>query len=198
MNILQNKKHEMKLRTKKPALILIDIQKAFLDEEYWGGNRNNKNAEVICGKILDKWRALNLPLFHIRHSSSNLKSKLNKTNKGFEFNDHVLPIKNEPIITKEVNSAFIGTDLKEQLDNLNINTLVIVGITTNHCVSTTTRMAGNFGYETYLISDATASFDRIGINGEKYDSETIHLTTLANLNEEFATVWSFEKLMSII
>lgn len=59
-------------------------------------------------------------------------------------------------------------------------------------------MAGNFGYETYLISDATATFDRIGINGEKYDSEIIHLTTLANLNEEFATVWSLEKLMTEI
>ena len=59
-------------------------------------------------------------------------------------------------------------------------------------------MAGNFGYKTYLISDATATFDRIGINGEKYDSEIIHLTTLANLNEEFATVWNYKKLMDKI
>ena len=59
-------------------------------------------------------------------------------------------------------------------------------------------MAGNFGYKTYLISDATATFDRIGINGEKYDSEIIHLTTLANLNEEFATIWNYEKLMDKI
>ncbi|UOX35555.1 cysteine hydrolase [Flavobacterium sediminilitoris] len=188
----------MNLRKKNPALILIDVQKAFLDEEYWGGNRNNKNAEAICGQILNQWRKLNLPVFHIRHSSTNLNSKLHISNEGFQFNEHVTPLKNEPIITKNVNSAFIGTDLKEQLDNLNINTLVIVGITTNHCVSTTTRMAGNFGYETYLISDATATFDRIGINGEKYDSEIIHLTTLANLNEEFATVWSLEKLMTEI
>mgnify|MGYP000070700918 FL=1 len=188
----------MKLRNQKPALILIDVQKAFLNEDYWGGNKNNKNAEALCGKILEKWRELNLPLFHIRHSSKNLKSKLNPLDKGFEFNDAVLPMKNETIITKNVNSAFIGTNLKEQLDDLNIDTLVIVGLTTNHCVSTTTRMAGNFGYKTYLISDATATFDRIGINGEKYDSETIHLTTLASLNLEFATVWNFEKLMSEI
>ncbi|WP_375560165.1 cysteine hydrolase family protein [Bernardetia sp. OM2101] len=188
----------MKLRDNNPALILVDVQKAFMDEEYWGGNRNNKSAEIVCGKILDKWRELDLPIFHIRHSSTNLKSKLNPSNKGFEFNENVTPLEKEPIITKEVNSAFIGTDLKEQLDKLSIDTLVIVGITTNHCVSTTTRMAGNFGYETYLISDATATFDRIGINGEKYDSETIHLTTLANLNDEFATVWNFKKLISKI
>ena len=46
----------MKLQDKKPALILVDVQKAFLDEEYWGGNRNNKDAELVCGKILKKWR----------------------------------------------------------------------------------------------------------------------------------------------
>ncbi len=188
----------MKFREKKPALILIDIQKAFLDEEYWGGNRNNKNAEIICGKILNKWRELNLPLFHIRHSSTDTKSKLHRLNNGFEFNENVIPLENETIITKNVNSAFIGTDLKTKLDSANIDTLVIIGITTNHCVSTTTRMAGNFGYETYLISDATACFDRIGINGERYDAETIHLTTLANLLDEFATVWDFEKLMNEI
>ncbi|MDO5616906.1 MAG: cysteine hydrolase family protein [Cruoricaptor ignavus] len=188
----------MKLREKNPALILIDVQKAFLDEDYWGGNRNNKEAEKICGKILDKWRELNLPIFHVRHSSVNPNSKLHKENHGFEFNENVLPKNDEIIITKNVNSAFIGTDLKNRIDSDKINTLVIVGITTNHCVSTTTRMAGNYGYETYLISDATATFDRIGINGEKYDSEIIHQTTLANLNDEFVIVWNSEKLLNEI
>lgn len=145
---------------------------------------------------MEKWRELNLPVFHIRHSSLNPDSKLHETHTGFEFNDYVLPKNNEPVITKQVNSAFIGTNLKEHLDQQDINTLVIIGITTNHCVSTTTRMAGNFGYETYVISDATATFDRIGIHGEKYDSELIHLTSLANLNDEFATVWNSEKLLN--
>ena len=190
-----NKKPKMKLRKHNPALILVDIQKGFENEDYWGGNRNNKDAEVICGRILRKWRELNLPIFHIRHSSTNPNSKLHKQNAGFDFNENVLPQENEPIITKSVNSAFIGTNLKEQLDGLGITTLVIVGLTTNHCVSTTVRMSGNFGYETYLISDATATFDRIGVNDEKYDSEIIHLTTLANLNEEFATILDSKELM---
>ncbi len=43
----------MTLKYKKPALLLIDIQKAFLDKEYWGGNRNNKDAELVSGKILN-------------------------------------------------------------------------------------------------------------------------------------------------
>lgn len=185
----------MNLRDSKPALLLIDIQKGFLDEKYWGGRRNNKDAEETSGIILKKWRELNLPIFHIRHSSVNPQSNLHESDPGFQFNDHVLPLDDEPVITKNVNSAFIGTDLKERIDRLGIDTLVIVGITTNHCVSTTTRMAGNFGYKTYIISDATAAFDRVGINGEKYDAELIHLTALANLNEEFATVWNSEKLL---
>ena len=185
----------MNLRQKNAALILIDVQKAFQNDAYWGGNRNNKNAEQVCGEILQKWRELHLPIFHIRHSSTNPHSLLHASNPGFQFHESVLPTSDETVITKNVNSAFIGTDLKEKLDLQKIKTLVIAGITTNHCVSTTTRMAGNFGYETYLISDATASFDRIGVNGEKFDAEIIHQTALANLNEEFAIVWNSEKLM---
>ena len=185
----------MKLRDKKPALILIDIQKGFLDEKYCGGNRNNKEAERISGRILNRWRELNLPVFHIRHSSANPKSKLHESDSGFEFNDHVLPQNDEDIITKNVNSAFIGTELKEKLDVRKINTLVILGITTNHCVSTTARMAGNFGYETYVVSDATAAFDRMGVHGEKYDAELVHRMALANLHEEFASILTAEELL---
>lgn len=188
----------MKLRKKNPALLLVDVQKGFQDEAYWGGNRNNKGAEIICGKILNTWRALDLPVFHVRHSSINPESRLHKTHKGFEFDENVLPEAGEPVITKNVNSAFIGTNLKELLDEQNIHTLIIAGLTTNHCVSTTTRMAGNYGFETYLIADATATFDRMGMHGERFDSETVHQISLASLSGEFATIRTFDKLMEEI
>ena len=95
---------------------------------------------------------------------------------------------NEPVIRKNVNSAFIGTNLKEQIDKAGVTQLVIVGLTTDHCVSTTTRMAGNFGYQTFLVSDATATFNKKGMRGENYSAELIHETALASLNNEFATV----------
>lgn len=186
----------MKLNKKNTALILVDIQKAFDDEEYWGGNRNNKDAEQNCKLILEKWRELSLPIFHVRHSSRNTNSKLHSSHVGFEFKDEVKPIDNEPIITKDVNSAFIGTDLKERIDTKGITTLVIIGLTTNHCISTTVRMAANFDYETILISDATATFDRVGINGERYSSEIIHNTTLANLKDEFATIMDTNQVLA--
>ena len=188
----------MKLQEKKPALLLVDIQKGFEDEAYWGGDRNNRDAEAKAAQILTKWRALGLPVFHSQHSSQNPNSRLHHTHPGFEIKDEVKPLEGEPLIVKDVNSAFIGTDLKEQLDEIGIDTLVIVGLTTNHCVSTTVRMAGNYGYKTVLISDATATFDRIGINGEKYSAEIIHLTTLASLKDEFAEIMSAEQLLRLL
>ena len=172
----------------KPALILIDIQKAFDNVAYWGGQRNNINAENNASELLAIWRVNNLPIFHIKHCSSNPSSLLNETNAGNEFKDCVMPINGEQIIKKNVNSAFIGTNLKEQLDNANISKLVIVGLTTDHCVSTTTRMAGNYGYDTFIVSDATATFNKKGLEGQNFSAELIHETALASLNGEFATV----------
>ena len=172
----------------RPALILVDIQKAFDNIEYWGGQRNNPAAEIRAGELLKIWRENNLPIFHIQHCSANPTSLLHESNAGNAFNDLVTPIEGESIIKKKVNSAFIGTDLQTQLDTAKITTLVIVGLTTDHCISTTARMAGNLGYQTFLVADATATFNKKGIDGKKYSSELIHETALASLNEEFATI----------
>ena len=144
---------------KNPALILVDIQKAFLEKDYPGFKRNNPNAEQISGNILKKWRELKLPVIHVRHSSTNSNSKLHKSKPGFEFNDYVKPLNDEIVLTKKVNSAFIGTNLEEILIDNKISTLVIVGMTTNHCISTTVRMSGNLGFDTFLISDSTACYN---------------------------------------
>jgi nicotinamidase-related amidase len=179
-------------RTCTPALILVDIQKGFDNIEYWGGQRNNPDAEEKASQLLELWRVHDLPIFHIQHCSSNPASMLHETNQGNAFKDLVKPIGSEPIIKKKVNSAFIGTDLKDWLDRLKITKLVIAGLTTDHCISTTTRMAGNFGFETFLVADATATFNKKGIGGEDYSAELIHATALASLNNEFATIVTAE------
>jgi nicotinamidase-related amidase len=180
----------------QPALILIDIQKGFDDIAYWGGQRNNPGAEDNAGRLLNFWRQHALPFFHIRHCSSNPNSILAEGNTGNQFKDQVAPKDGEPVIKKNVNSAFIGTNLKEQLDNAGIKKVVIVGLITDHCVSTTTRMAGNYGYDTYIVSDATAAFCKTGIDGQVYSAELIHDTALASLNHEFATVVTTEQLLN--
>ena len=171
-----------------PALILVDIQKGFEDIEYWGGERNNPDAELRAGALLQLWRARRFPIFHVQHCSANLISPLHETHAGNKFHPAAAPIENEPIIKKNVNSAFIGTGLQAQLDDAKITTLVIVGLTTDHCISTTTRMAGNLGYHTFLVADATATFNKRGFAGQNFPAELIHQTALASLDSEFASV----------
>lgn len=180
----------------RPALLLIDIQKGMDDIEYYGGHRNNPQAEENMMRLLHFWRQNNLPIFHVKHNSTNLNSPLVPGQKGNDIKDIVKPIQGEQFIEKNVNSAFIGTDLQQRLNHDAIKTLVIIGLTTDHCVSTTARMAGNLGYDTYIVADATATFDKVGANGKKYSAEILHEAELASLHEEFAIVLETEKLLN--
>jgi nicotinamidase-related amidase len=66
----------------RPALILMDIQKAFDDIAYFGGQRNNENAEANAAELLKIWRDNKLPIFHIKHCSSNPNSLQSSIIKG--------------------------------------------------------------------------------------------------------------------
>lgn len=184
--------------TDNPALILIDIQKGFSDLDYWGGERNNPDAELNAGKLLALWREKGLPVFHVKHCSSNPNSLLAEGKPGNEFQDIVIPLAGELIIRKNVNSAFIGTNLKDLLDQAAIHKVVIVGLTTDHCISTSVRMAGNYGYETWLVEDAAATFCKKGMSGQLYSAELIHDTALASLKDEFATIVKTNELIQLL
>ena len=169
-------------------LLLIDVQQGFRNTDYWGVERNNPNAEQVCGNLLTHWREVQLPIIHVRHSSNEPESVLHMNHPGFAFQSMVQPIGDEGIITKSVNNAFIGTDLREVIAHHGSNQLIMAGLTTDHCVSTTVRTAGNMGYDTYVVSDATATFARYGHNGQFYDAETVHQISLGSLMNEFATI----------
>lgn len=176
----------MKKLENDTALIIIDVQKGF-DDPNWGA-RNNLQAEENIERLLTAWRESERPIFHIRHLSKNPGSSLSPNDPRSEIKDIVKPIGAEPVIEKHVNSAFIGTNLEQRLRDREINTLVITGLTTQHCVSTTVRMAGNFGFDTYIVADATAAFEAVGHDGKHFSAEEIHETSLAALHGEFGTV----------
>lgn len=178
------------------ALIIIDVQKGF-DEPVWG-ERNNPQAEDNIVKLLEAWRKHGRPAFHIQHMSLLPTSPLNPSHSGNAIKDALQPHEGERLIQKNVNSAFIGTDLEQQLRARGCNSLVIVGLTTPHCISTTTRMAGNLGFETYLVSDATAAFALTGHDGRKYSAQEIHDVTLATLHGEFAAVVETASLLKLM
>lgn len=178
----------MKTIPEDAALLLIDVQQGFEEREYWGGARNNPQAEARIAELLGAWRETGRPVVHVRHASTSARSPLRPGQRGHDFKPEAAPLPGEPVIAKRVNSAFIGTTLEADLRARGIGTLVIVGLTTNHCVSTTARMAGNLGFTTYVVSDATATFDRLGPDGVTHDAALVHAVSLASLDREFATV----------
>jgi nicotinamidase-related amidase len=170
------------------ALIVIDVQQAF-DNPRWG-DRNNPHAESNVGRLLAGWREAGQPIYHIWHRNVAAGKLFSPDQPGYVVKPEAVPGVGEPVITKTVNSAFIGTDLEQRLRRNDITAVVICGLTTDHCVSTTTRMAGNLGFDTTIISDATATFDRQGPDGRYWSASDMHDTALASLSEEFAAVES--------
>lgn len=170
------------------VLLLIDIQVGF-DDPTWG-DRNNPLAEENAQRLLGAWRTSARPVVHIRHVSSKRGSPLSGA--GTEFKPQVAPVSGEVIFEKSVNSAFIGTNLHEHLQRIGATDLTILGLTTPHCVSTTTRMAANLGYNVRLVADACAAFtsnaDVSFDNGPMLTADEIHRTALAHLHGEFAHV----------
>jgi len=168
------------------ALLVIDVQQGF-DEPSWG-KRNNPQAEQRIAELLACFRASKRPVLHARHMSTSPNSTLRPGQPGNEFKAQATPLPGEKVFEKKVNSCFIGTTLEAELRRSGYQTLVIAGLTTNHCVSTTARMAGNLGFETWVVSDATATFNRVGPDGIDYPAEQIHAIALSDLHGEFATV----------
>ncbi|GHO85774.1 cysteine hydrolase family protein [Dictyobacter formicarum] len=183
----------MTLSLANAALLIIDVQQGF-EDPFWG-RRNNPEAEDNIVRLLQAWRARNWPVIHVQHRSQLADSPLNPSMPGYALKEEVQPLAGETLITKQVNSAFIGTRLEELLRQQEITTLAIVGLMTNHCVETTTRMAGNLGFLTYLVGDATATFDRVGPDGKLYRAEDIHAISLASIHEEFAQVVTTEEVL---
>lgn len=182
--------------SRNAGLLLVDIQTGF-DDPKWGP-RNNPDAEVNAGMLLQTWRSSGRPVFHIQHASKLEHSPLNPARNGFRFKSIVQPAPAEPVFTKSVNSGFIGTNLENELRCRGVSQVVIARLTTPHCISTTTRMAGNLGFETYLVSDATAAFALTGADGVCHDAETVHRLSLATLQEEFAEIVTTEQVLQSI
>jgi len=179
---------------KSIALLVIDVQKGLDDPAL--GTRNNAGAEANMARLLAAWRERRLPVLHVRHCSVEAGSPLRPELRGNAYKDEVKPLPGEKEFTKTVNSAFIGTGLEQYLRERAISSLVVVGLTTEHCVSTSVRMAGNLGFEVTLVSDATAAFARPGHDGVMYSAEDIHRVNLVSLDGEFCSVLTTEGVLA--
>jgi nicotinamidase-related amidase len=195
--IAQRDEANMKFfRARHTALIIVDVQKAFDEWEGAGKRRNNPSAVSCIKTLLADFRAKRASIIHIRHAALDPVSRFQHNLPGFMVKDEAREQSDEPVIVKHVNSAFIGTDLETRLRRDNIETVVIVGATTNHCVDTTARMAANLGFEAKVVRDATWAFECDGVDGEHFTADQVHAMTLANLQGEFAEIVTASDVMS--
>lgn len=178
------------------ALLVIDMQEGFDDPDW--GRRCNPDAEAKIASLLAAWRAANAPVIHVHHDSPAPDGRLRPGSPGNAVKPEARPLGEEKVFRKIVNSAFIGTALEAELRAMEIGALVVVGLTTNHCISTTVRMAANLGFETFVAADATAAFERMGLNGRLRSAEEVHDAALSDLRDEFAEIvdsrWLIEAL----
>jgi nicotinamidase-related amidase len=177
------------------ALVLVDVQQAF-DDPMWGPS-NNPDCEANVGRLLAHWREHGGTVVFVRHDSVEPGSPLAPSLPGNAFK---AVVEGEPdlLVTKEVNSAFLGTPrLEPWLRDRGIDAIVIAGIQTNMCCETTARMGGNLGFDVAFALDATRTFDRDDpLNGGRIDADTLARVTAVNLHDEFAQVMSTDALIA--
>lgn len=169
-----------------PALIVIDVQNA-IDDPVWG-RRGQPGMEAAIVDLLSAFRRRRLPIVHIRHDSTDAKSPYRPGTRGNDFKPEVAPEPGELVVDKRTNSAFIGTDLMDLLDELQVGQLVMTGVLLENSVEATVRMAGNLGFEVVIPEDAVASIDRVDRRGRHWPAEDVHALTLAILDREYARI----------
>ncbi len=178
------------------VLLLIDVQRAFDDPAL--GRRHPDGVDATVGRLLSAWRDAGWPVVHVHHASTEPDSPLRPERAGYAVKPEAAPLPGEPVLVKHVNAAFIGTDLEARLRAAGHDALTVAGFTTDHCVSTTVRMAGNLGFDVQLVADACAAFDRPAADGTVIDAATVQRVHLASLDGEFCRVVSADEVLRAV
>ncbi|GAB5519207.1 MAG: cysteine hydrolase family protein [Rhodothermales bacterium] len=178
------------------ALLIVDVQQG-LDAPIHG-QRSTPDAEQQMVRLLAAWRTRGSLIAHVQHASTSPDSLLRPDQPGHALKPEVQPLSSEPVFVKNVNSAFIGTDLEAYLHEHRIRAVVVMGMTTDHCVSSTARTASDLGFKTYVVADATAAFERIDHTGRHFTAEMIQAVSLLNLHDEVAQIMTTDEILSAL
>jgi nicotinamidase-related amidase len=162
------------------------------------GKRNNPDAERQIARLLTIWRERNLPIYHVRHDSRFPDSTYRPGQPGNHFKSEVAPLPGEIVIAKQTANAFLGTGLEDRLRAAGHTRLVIAGVITNNSVESTVRMAGDLGFETCLVEDASFTFARPDWGGRLRSAEEVHAMSLANLHGEYCTVLTADEAIRLV
>jgi nicotinamidase-related amidase len=178
---------EIALDPGRTALLLIDMQRDFLEPGGFGaalGNDVSRLAAAIgpCAAVLEAWRGHRLTVLHTREGhgpdlAECPPAKLARGAPGRRIGDPgpmgrilvrgepghdiigaLAPAPGERVVDKPGKGAFFATDLDLILRNRSIDTLLVGGVTTEVCVSTTVREANDRGYRCVVLADCCASY----------------------------------------
>ena len=179
----------------RAVLLPIDMQRAF-DEPSWPARWNDRvDANGLA--LLAEWRARGRPIIHVRHDSVQPGSSLAPGAPGNAFRPGFEPLAGEALVTKSVNSAFIGTDLDLRLKRLGAKHVVTFGISTDMCVSTTVRTGANMGWDMILVPDASDCFDLPDGSGGIIPAAEVQRAHVATLAFEFCRTLSTAELTGL-
>lgn len=187
MKQIKAKPYEFEFQPQKTALLIIDMQRDFLEPGGFGemlGNDVSKLRPAIAPtkQLLDAARTAGLLVIHTREGHAAHLKDLQHSKKirgqgsttigdegpmgkilvrneaGHDIIPELYPIAGEVIIDKPEKGAFYATDLEHILRQQNIHYLIVCGVTTEVCVNTTVREANDRGFECLVVSDATGSY----------------------------------------
>ena len=179
---------------KNAVLLVIDVQKGMDDPRL--GRRNNPGAEKNIERLLQAWRANGRPIIHVQHDSTGSDSPFRPGQPGNDVKPEAQPRSGEPVIRKNVSSAFIGTDLEQRLRAAQQKTLVVVGMMAEYCVNSTARMAENLGFHVVVVADATAAWEHKNFDGIVLSPDEVYRGVMATLHNEFGQVVTTDRVLN--
>ncbi|KAJ7035200.1 Isochorismatase-like protein [Mycena alexandri] len=188
----------------KTALVVIDVQQAFIDPSFLKRDRSTPNMQPNITALLAAFRSKHLPVIHIHHIDVVDETSLwnEKSHpEGVLPQDYVQPLGDEPVLRKYDKSSGFGanlvadgkTSLKDTLDAQGIKTIILVGLSSPHCVSSTARVGFDNGFSVVVVGDACATY-AAGIpdfpgatkgdlkDGKAWSAETVHGLAMAHLD----------------
>jgi nicotinamidase-related amidase len=187
MAVVRAEPYEFKFDPTTVALVIIDMQRDFVDSGGFGEALGNdvsllRKAIGPTRRLLDAVRQAGLYVVHTREGHRPDLTDLWPAKKergrnkatigdrgpmgrilvrgeyGHEIIDELKPRPGEPIVDKPGKGAFYATDLNEILKSRGIRQLIVCGVTTEVCVNTTVREANDRGYDCLVLEDCVASY----------------------------------------
>lgn len=188
------------LEAASTALIVIDFQM-----EYFNGAAPGKlpipdgpKAMAQANRLIAFADAHDMPVIHIQHLGA-AGSALFAAGSAFaEFHPDISPAPHHVVVQKTTASSFASTDLHQRLQAQGIKTLIVCGLMTHMCISTTTRDARPLGYQVIVAADACATRDIAAWDGRDVVAHAdIHRATLTALSDNFADVLVTSRIVEL-